>query len=551
MNTETPPPPSRIPFFRRCWRAVFSRKMLYALIILATLIALLYAEENFRGARAWKNYRQDAEARGLKLDLAAHIPPPIPDAENGANTPFIQSWFIRPKRDDTNAWAELRRQDTNQWPTKYSEASGKITIKRRTTGNGSQDDRFFTDLVAWQQSFARLKEPKDKNAQPIIRNSHGLDLDAPEQAKAAVVVLEELKAYEPALAELRAMSTRSKFRYPVTYKLDQPFTTLLPHLAKIKGIIQTLSLQASAELAAGQTNQAFENVRLMLKFCDSVEDEPFLISQLVRIAGRQIVLQPVWEGLARHQWSDAQLKEMQELFLRTDFASSLERSLAAERASALTLIQWVQKQNKIGDSLAAVYGTEDSSPVTPGNRTAANVAGWFVPRGWFYFEMVNHGTVMDGQFKDAWDSGSKVFHPQSDIENDRRLLELFGRDWEYGILHHRLFARMLLGALGRVAMRSARAQSTASQATLACALERHWLKHGSHGSYPESLAALVPQYLAKIPNEAVSTEPMHYRRTDEGYVLYSVGWDGKDDGGKFLKMKDNRETGDWVWRSAP
>src|SRR6185295_3447383 len=182
---ETPPDTSqsRFPTVRWIGRALFSRKMAFAVIIFITLVALFYAEENFRGKRAWERYRKDAEARGIKLDFAAHVPPSIPDSENGANTPLIQSWFPKPKPDDTN-----------RWPANYNLASQKITIKRRTTGSGSQDDRFFTDLVAWQQAFARLKEPPSKDAKAIVRNSHVTDLDKQEQAAAAVAVLAELKA---------------------------------------------------------------------------------------------------------------------------------------------------------------------------------------------------------------------------------------------------------------------------------------------------------------------------------------------------------------------
>ena len=68
--------------------------------------------------------------------------------------------------------------------------------------------------------------------------------------------------------------------------------------------------------------------------------------------------------------------------------------------------------------------------------------------------------------------------------------------------------------------------------TVMLALERHYLVHGS---YPNSLAALVPDYLKALPRDPWTGEPMRYRRLDtEGpkYVLYSVGPDAKDDGGQ-------------------
>ena len=544
MNAENQSTRPRFPFFRRCVRAVFSRKTAFALITLVTFIALLYAEENFRGKRVWERYRKDAEARGVKLDFAAHIPPPIPDAENGANTPFIQSWFPRPTPDDTNLW-----------PTRFGEASARVTSKRkrRANGPGAQDDRMITDLTAWQRAFASLNEPNVKA--PKAEQQSSTDLDPSEQAKAALTVLEELKIYEPVLSELRAASQRPHVRYPVVYKLDDPFTILLPHLAKTKGIVQELKLQACAELAAGQTNRAFEDVRLMLWLAQSMENEPFLISQLVRIAAQQIATQPVWEGLARHQWSEAQLKEMQEWFLRVNFAESLSHSMDAERTGAIAYMQNVIRRNNLGEALAALepsleLNTGPDGALAP--RPPKRLIGWIIPRGWLYFEMVSHSSMLDGLVANGWDANAKVFHPRTLDENEKDFeakLNVVSATW-----NHHVLARLLLPALTRVSMKFSRAQATANQAALACALERY---HLAHGSYPESLSQLVPEYLAQIPNQAVSEEPMKYLHTPGGYVLYSVGWDGVDDGGAFLKAINGKPeaiwpvTGDWVWRSSP
>jgi len=51
------------------------------------------------------------------------------------------------------------------------------------------------------------------------------------------------------------------------------------------------------------------------------------------------------------------------------------------------------------------------------------------------------------------------------------------------------------------------------------------------GQYPESLEALVPQYAEKLPHDIIGGQGLHYHRTGDGrFVLYSVGWNGKDDG---------------------
>src|SRR5438445_4695604 len=63
------------------------------LLIAAILVALFYAEENWRGKRAWKKYKNQLEARGERLDPAAFIPPAVPVSENFAMTPVLAPLF--------------------------------------------------------------------------------------------------------------------------------------------------------------------------------------------------------------------------------------------------------------------------------------------------------------------------------------------------------------------------------------------------------------------------------------------------------------------------
>src|SRR4051812_1885557 len=97
MNESVPRPTAdrgRGPF-----RRVFSlRVYLFLLACLATLIALFYAVENWRGKRAWETYRRELEAKGVKLDWAAYIPGPVPDEQNLFKAPKITEWFIKASR---------------------------------------------------------------------------------------------------------------------------------------------------------------------------------------------------------------------------------------------------------------------------------------------------------------------------------------------------------------------------------------------------------------------------------------------------------------------
>ncbi len=50
--------------------------------------------------------------------------------------------------------------------------------------------------------------------------------------------------------------------------------------------------------------------------------------------------------------------------------------------------------------------------------------------------------------------------------------------------------------------------------------------------YPRSLSELSPKYLKEIPKDLFSGKPLIYKPKADGYLLYSVGPNGKDDEGR-------------------
>lgn len=92
----------------------------------------------------------------------------------------------------------------------------------------------------------------------------------------------------------------------------------------------------------------------------------------------------------------------------------------------------------------------------------------------------------------------------------------------------------------------------------AIALKRYQLKNGK---YPMNLDSLVPEFLPAVAVDPVNGRPLHYRLTADGtFLLYSVGENGRDDGGN-PSVERNAESPefsskfnwenlpalDWVW----
>lgn len=53
-----------------------------------------------------------------------------------------------------------------------------------------------------------------------------------------------------------------------------------------------------------------------------------------------------------------------------------------------------------------------------------------------------------------------------------------------------------------------------------------------HATYPEDLSKLIPKYATGIPKDLFSGKPVKYRSIEHGFVVYSVGENGKDEEGR-------------------
>ena len=64
-----------------------------------------------------------------------------------------------------------------------------------------------------------------------------------------------------------------------------------------------------------------------------------------------------------------------------------------------------------------------------------------------------------------------------------------------------------------------------------------------HGAYPLALAALAPNYLSAIPADPFGGgEPWHYKTDGKSCAVWSIGPDGKDDGGAPIPWRHKRTT---------
>ena len=491
---------------RSVWRS--PKRFLFGLACLLVLIALFYAEEDWRGKHDWENFKREWEAKGEHFDFASMVPPPVPDDQNFALVV------------------------TNHLPMS-TVAHGEDLWMTETNGNWQLAK--MSDLKNWQNYYRTLA--KTTNLFPVSR----------EPQTAAQDVLLALSKYDSAIEDLRQASRLPYSRFPLNYNAEDPNTILLAHVWRVRDCAQVLQLRAVAELQNGQSDQAFANVKLALRLADSVHAEPILIPQAWRVIMMQTMLQPVWEGLAEHKWSDAQLIEIEHELGKLDFLSDYKFTMRSETVLFQgRTFEYLRHHPAHLREYLTQYFNGMGFPSRDITSLPSAPISWLFPIGWFYQNQIHCAHIMLQHYLPVADLNQKTISParhrgaNAALQADAKPLTPYN-----------LVESMLLHSRPYMAKRFAYGQASVDPARVAIALERYRL---ARGEFPESLDALAPRFIEKIPHDVINGEPLRYHRTGDGqFVLYSVGWNEADDGGVVVNIskewpKADIEQGDWVWR---
>jgi hypothetical protein len=506
-----------------------SWRYFFAFIVLIGLVGLFYFAENWRGARTWEKYMKEQKARGERFDASAFVPPVVPPSENFATTPLLLPLFDfipgTQKWRSTNALAYV-----NGFAPEYDRAAKVVKAIKSTRSNSWLTAEI--DLVAWRAAYL---QSTDRINQPTAREDARPTSLAASRKEAAEVVLANLAECSDVLEELQESCQRKYSRFSLRYNNDDPAAILLPHLAVLKHICQILQLRATAELAVGKKTDALSDISLMFRVAEASRDEPIIISQLVRLPMLYMALEPIVNGFG--QWSEPELKMIQEQLQRLDFCADMKRSLGAERVLfGGGIIEFLRREP---DKFEALSGDGKF----PGAIWSA------VPNGWFDLEKLNYSRFFDELIMPSIDVANRRINPSACKEAEGRITGVLAKSQARLLLQHRAFCSLLLPGTLTLARKTAFGQTAADAAGIAGAVERFKL---AKGRLPEALEELVPEFMERLPHDIITGQSLNYKRTNDGrYAVYSVGWNEKDDGGVagFKKGEhDVPEQGDWVWR---
>ena len=461
--------------------------------------AALFIGANSAGKTSWERYSDEARARGVKMSLKELLPTPIPDAENFAAVPLIANLFSEDEA------VQKAASSVFEFPER-----GLVAHFGHVTRFG---DATRCNLAALQADFVK---------------SGDLPAAGPDPAADVLRAIE--KRFGPALAELAEAERRPGAVFPVKWELG--FMAQLPHLSLIKSAAKTHALRLSAHLAHRNAAEGYAEFRGLLRLYRALEKEPTLIDGLVRISIMQLVFGGVWEGVVTSAWDSQTLQKIETDLFGINLLEDALFAFASERAGMNDVLE----SARTGKSpLTGVEGGLESDPAREMLlRAVPKIPGW----------IALNQTAMN-RFYDQFPGRIDVARARF-IDTGTTTAELEMIDRSIVKQHIYVLYRIMIPTIGTVEKRFLCAHTDLQMSALACTLQRYRL---AEGQFPESLEALVPKYIETLPHDVIGGQPLHYRRTGDGrFLLYSVGMDGKDDGGATGEKKSARDHLDWAWR---
>jgi hypothetical protein len=463
-------------------------------------------------------YKKLLREKGEKLAISELLPPPVPAESNSVNA--VEDAFRL-----------------------FVSGSEKIPAAMRMIAPGKA-------LVGWSQ--------------PDVR---GFD-NSGDFTNSWDEFTAEVAADRPAIELLHQVLERPRLDFQLDYK--KGFALLLPHLAPLKRSAQMLETAAVCNLHAGDPGAAATNILTLLALVQRNAAEGFLISHLVRIAMTAIAVAPTWELLQATNVTDAQLAAVQKGWEQMDFLSDATNVYVLERTVGMDTIE---KSRATHEEFEKIFGL--SSFMSSSSSSASG--GW----GWEAMTEKPRYAVAEVMWRSSWSYADELRTLQSEqiiLETLRTMQTNQSQFYkaDYDAMNTRLsslgitnagaaffraleipdLSEMFGGNWISSSVRKTMQMETADRVVVtAIALKRFQVQHGK---WPATLTELVPEFFSSVPIDPYAGTPLHYHpKADGTYLLYSVGDNGKDDGGDPTNSTSggsnpnyswqNLRARDWVW----
>ncbi len=380
--------------------------------------------------------------------------------------------------------------------------------------------------LLYELAFEQLDLPErgsHSHSEFLMSPGQSLDSNTPLHTTMQRLVAKNAVAIEL----LEAAANRPACRFPVDWSVPGADYDLR-HRRNLRDCATLLRARMILDAERGQMEQALETARVSLALGEAIRDEPAIISQLVRFSIDDITLSGLEAALSERPGPTDVCIELHDYLRQMEFVDPFVHSFCGKRAAGIEFFDLVRH-----DRTAAAALIDEA--------WAEPYLNWYFGHFWGP-KMLDRDEVVYLRIMSEYVDAAAKYWRQHPNMADLEAQDEFG-SFLLGVCP---VTRLLLGAWCFIPHRRDCTIARIGLAQGALALKAY---RNEKGRYPESLADLskVIEW-ADLPEDPFTGENFIYRREDEGFVVYSIGGDFRDDGGR--RAAEHWEKGDIVWRCA-
>jgi hypothetical protein len=347
---------------------------------------------------------------------------------------------------------------------------------------------------------------------------------------AAKGIRDELLAQAKAVEQARKLSAYPAGRFAIEFKPDFMSTNLKDQQnGRIVGTLLSFDFMDSIE--TNDQTRAAQSIVAMVNLGRCYDGDPLLIFQLIRVAIISQALRSTERALGNENFDEATLAKLQAIFTEEAAAELFLAGMRGERA----LMHLNFKQLAENNTTAQAALRDAAAPSSP----------------WDFLFAINLPTVVNRSNVWLMRFNTEVLnalkHPgrkrYAELQRIRNQLDESKRDFDKDTILGKLVAGTSL-----ICAESERRTDTLLGCAIAgLAAERFRLKNDR---WPKSLDELVAEkFLANVPDDLYSDQPLRLRHVVDGLVIYSVGKEGKYAGDRLDQLApENFEDVRWEFR---
>ena len=422
-----------------------------------------------------------------------------------------------------------------------------------------QPDEFFELMGMRRPADGPYFEPfgrglSAERARELIDTEFDIAMNRPWSKDEFPEVFKWLRANARFVAKAVEGASRPKYFSPLVVPEDDGesqglIATLLPGIQESRSLARFLMCRAMLNIKEGNGNAAWADLMAMHRLGCMIGKGPTLIESLVGIAINQIGAKGAAIYLDQIELSAGQLARC-----RKDIASlppmpdMIEQLDWCERMMFLdcVLLLGVGQTEALGLAGARVPGADEGVVKTILTRLAIVSVDWNTAMktgNEMYDRLIV--AMKKRTFKEREAALTEI---DAIIDKTRQntsfagFLKVVSETGSSRAAMSEMVANMMVGLL-RPAVRAVngareRATQTRHNLEVAFALAEWKTKNGS---YPDSLADLVPAYFDKVPQDGFAGTPLNYQLEGDGFLIYSIGRNLEDEGGRWF---DDEPRGD-------